>query len=33
MARITLNPDNPTGPLWLVWEFPDGSILFLAEVM
>lgn len=34
MCKLTLNPHNPNGPLWLVWmDLTTGETLFLAEVM
>lgn len=32
MLRLTLNPHNPSGPLWLVWIDPNG-LTFLSEVI
>ena len=38
MLKLTLNPDNTSGPLWLVYVIPATSTtlevtLFLAEVL
>ena len=34
MMRLTTNPHNQTGPLWLIWiDQATGETIFIAEVL
>ena len=34
MLKVTINPHNPSGPLWLVyWDIVTKSTTFLSEVL